>query len=213
MRPSLDKSRSRHVEKPDSPVDDKPISRNLPARDCGPARLVTRFEIVLLTSFARITGTMGSDSREDGADMSYAKENLSSWRNRILTIGATGALAITLLAGVLAAPAQSAASQSSATQSSSTQAPSAQSLDAMEAAGIKMAFDVASVKPNKSGGRAYSNVLLIPGAGAVYSPTGGLFSAANYPLIAYMAFAYDMTGDQALQLGSSIAKLGHHGKL
>ena len=71
-------------------------------------------------------------------------------------------------------------------------------------AGGKMAFDVASVKPNKSGGRAYSNVLLIPGTGAVYSPTGGLFSAANYPLIAYMAFAYDMTGDQALQLGAQL---------
>ena len=71
-------------------------------------------------------------------------------------------------------------------------------------AGGKMAFDVASVKPNKSGGRAYSNVLLIPGTGAVYSPTGGLFSAANYPLITYMAFAYDMTGDQALQLGAQL---------
>ena len=42
-------------------------------------------------------------------------------------------------------------------------------------AGGKMAFDVASVKPNKSGGHAYSNVLLIR-HGRVYPPTGGLFS-------------------------------------
>jgi len=45
------------------------------------------------------------------------------------------------------------------------------------AAGGKMAFDVASVKPS-------------PLFGDVYVPTGGLFSATNTPLMNYMRFAY-----------------------
>ena len=97
--------------------------------------------------------------------------------------------------------AQSEATQSSANQSSppaATQSPAAQSLEEMEAAGIRMSFDVASVKTNKSGGRAHSNVSMTPGA--LYFPTGGFFSATRFPLIAYVAFAYDISGDQALSL-------------
>jgi uncharacterized protein (TIGR03435 family) len=55
-------------------------------------------------------------------------------------------------------------------------------------------FDVASVKPNKSGGEQRSNVPL--GTGTLYSPTGGLFSAANVPLSRYISFAYKISLNQ-----------------
>jgi uncharacterized protein (TIGR03435 family) len=66
-------------------------------------------------------------------------------------------------------------------------------------AGGKIAFDVASVKQNKSGPPPIgdppkSNVPL--GLGSVYPPNGGLFSAINYPLINYIIFAYRLTANQ-----------------
>jgi len=126
----------------------------------------------------------------------HGKENWSSWRNRILTAAAIVALAVSVFVGVLTAPvlAQSAASQS----------PSTQSLEAMEAAGLKMSFDVASVKPNKSGGRGYSNVPLRPAV--ISPPNGGLFSATNLPLIVYITFAYNLTSDQFLRLQPQLPK-------
>jgi uncharacterized protein (TIGR03435 family) len=68
----------------------------------------------------------------------------------------------------------------------------------METAGVKMSFDVASVKPNQSSGRGNSNVPLAPGG--VSPPNGGFFSATNNPLLAYIGFAYDLTLDQLLHL-------------
>jgi hypothetical protein len=92
-------------------------------------------------------------------------------RNILATVG-VAALAILTVAGAPIAPiwARSTAAQSPA---ASTSAP--QSLEAMEAAGIKMSFDVASVKLNTSGVPARSNAL---GSGAAF-PTGGLFSATK----------------------------------
>jgi Protein of unknown function (DUF3738) len=55
------------------------------------------------------------------------------------------------------------------------------------AAGGKMQFDVASVKPTQSAGRPATNVPLL---GDVYAPTGGLFSATNTPLMNYLRFAF-----------------------
>jgi uncharacterized protein (TIGR03435 family) len=74
--------------------------------------------------------------------------------------------------------------------------PAAQTLGEMESAGIKMSFDVASVKLNTSGGSARSNVL---GPGAAF-PTGGLFSATNFRLQSYLTWAYDLPGYEALRL-------------
>jgi uncharacterized protein (TIGR03435 family) len=51
-------------------------------------------------------------------------------------------------------------------------------------------FEVASIKRNKSADPAKSSVPL--GPGAVGAPTGGGLSATAYPLVAYMAFAYDL---------------------
>ncbi len=58
----------------------------------------------------------------------------------------------------------------------------------------RAAFDVASVKPNKSSDRPNSNFPL--GPGDAYTPNGGFFSATGFPLITYIAFAYKLTGPQ-----------------
>ena len=71
-------------------------------------------------------------------------------------------------------------------------------------AGGKMAFDVASVKPNDSDARAYSNFPL--GPGDVYSSNGGLFSATNFPLVNYIFFAYKVTSNQEESLRSQLPK-------
>jgi uncharacterized protein (TIGR03435 family) len=55
-------------------------------------------------------------------------------------------------------------------------------------------FDVASVKPNKSGDRPHSSFPL--GPGDAYVANGGLFSATNYPLVSYVVFAYKIAGSQ-----------------
>jgi bla regulator protein BlaR1 len=72
-------------------------------------------------------------------------------------------------------------------------------------AGGKMTFDVTSIKQNKSSDHPYSNFPLSPGA--VYSPNGGLFTATNFPLIAYIAFAYNLTNDQLFQLQRLLPQL------
>ena len=65
------------------------------------------------------------------------------------------------------------------------------------------AFDVASVKQNKSGlppsgDMPTSNFPL--GPGDVYVPNGGFFSATNQPLITYILFAYKIKGNQVQSL-------------
>jgi hypothetical protein len=61
-------------------------------------------------------------------------------------------------------------------------------LAAQPSPGTHLAFDVASVKPNKSDGPPSSNFPL--NAGDFYVPNGGLFSAKNLPLVTYVFFAY-----------------------
>jgi uncharacterized protein (TIGR03435 family) len=58
-------------------------------------------------------------------------------------------------------------------------------------------FDVASVKPNRSSEKAVSNFPL--GPGEAYGNPGGSFSATNYPLITYIAFAYKITNAAGLE--------------
>jgi uncharacterized protein (TIGR03435 family) len=52
----------------------------------------------------------------------------------------------------------------------------------------KLQFEVASVRENKSDAKPTSNLPL--DRGDVYYPTGGVFSATNQPVIAYLIFAY-----------------------
>lgn len=73
-----------------------------------------------------------------------------------------------------------------------------QSLAEMAAAGVRMAFDVASVKPNMSDAPAGSRFPL--GPGDAYVPDGDLFSATNQALIAYMRFAYKLGQNDLLGL-------------
>jgi uncharacterized protein (TIGR03435 family) len=56
------------------------------------------------------------------------------------------------------------------------------------------AFDVASVKANKSTANPTTNFPI--GPGDAYTPNGGYFNATNLPLIAYIAFAYKLTGNR-----------------
>ena len=63
------------------------------------------------------------------------------------------------------------------------------------AAGDQPAFEVASVKPNKSDKPGSSNFPL--GPGDVFSPNGGYFSATNLPLVTYLFLAYKIMGNQS----------------
>ena len=60
------------------------------------------------------------------------------------------------------------------------------------------AFDVASVKPNKTTDESSWNFPL--GPGDAYTPNGGYFRATNLPLSTYIGFAYRIMGDQAQSL-------------
>jgi uncharacterized protein (TIGR03435 family) len=73
-------------------------------------------------------------------------------------------------------------------------------------AGGKMAFDVASVKQNLASqpNGMHSNVDL--SAFETYGPTGGLFSATNYPLSFYVQFAYKLTPSQSQSLLAQLPK-------
>jgi uncharacterized protein (TIGR03435 family) len=64
-----------------------------------------------------------------------------------------------------------------------------------QSGGTQLAFEVASVKPNNSDAPAHSNFPL--NAGGMYTANGGLFSAANFPLITYIFFAHNIVGNQA----------------
>jgi uncharacterized protein (TIGR03435 family) len=77
------------------------------------------------------------------------------------------------------------------------------------ATGGKQAFDVATVKRNKSGyppvgPPPHSNFPL--DSGNAYSSNGGLFAATNWPLCMYIAFAYRLTPDQTKLLAHQVPK-------
>ena len=112
-----------------------------------------------------------------------------------LTTPAAATLAVAFLASAIAQPfrAQSAANHSTVPQ---------WQIDA----GGKMGFDVASVKQNKSGpsGTPHTNMGL--DAGEDYTSTGGLFAARDYPLGAYIGFAYKLTFYQNQFLASQLPK-------
>lgn len=59
----------------------------------------------------------------------------------------------------------------------------------------RLAFDVASIRQNKSDTPARSNFPL--NVGDMYTPNGGRFSAVNFPLVTYIFFAYNLAGNQA----------------
>jgi uncharacterized protein (TIGR03435 family) len=105
-----------------------------------------------------------------------------------------------VVSGDLASPLRA---QSAGGQASSSRSPTAQW---QADAGGKMAFDVASVKINKSSDdvRSYSNVTMDPGNED--PPNGGLFSATNFLLNVYVAFAYKIAPNQIQSLLSQMPK-------
>lgn len=73
-------------------------------------------------------------------------------------------------------------------------------------AGGKMAFDVVTVRKNTTAppDAVGSNFPL--GPGDVYVPNSGSFRATNFPIIAYIAFAYKITDNQEQSLLSQLPK-------
>jgi uncharacterized protein (TIGR03435 family) len=141
--------------------------------------------------------------------------------NGILAPACSTLLAIASLPGVItvAFPSQATAIQaqaqrpapqlarSSAGKPSSPQTASSRVLEWQLAAGGKMEFDIASVKRNTVDPGvqpANSNILL--GPNDLFTPTGGFFSATNYPLIAYVVFAYKLTLDQVQVVRSQMPR-------
>jgi uncharacterized protein (TIGR03435 family) len=122
----------------------------------------------------------------------------SGWGNRVLSASGIAAQAALLFVGLIIAPRSRAQTP--------TGQPPAQSLEAMEAAGIKMSFDVASLKQNISGYPPSGDVPKsnIPLGLEISLRTSGDFSAVNLPLINYVAFAYKLSLYQALALQSQL---------
>jgi uncharacterized protein (TIGR03435 family) len=78
----------------------------------------------------------------------------------------------------------------------------------MDAAGVKMSFEVASVKQSKLRGPVISNVTLAAGAwdgrATTYLASGGLFSATNIVLSGYIGFAFDLTAYKSAQVAKQL---------
>jgi uncharacterized protein (TIGR03435 family) len=70
------------------------------------------------------------------------------------------------------------------------------------AAGSKMEFEVAAVRPSSPDDGTNANFPL--GPGDVYATTGGLFRVNGYPLITYIMFAYKITRSQVKYLSSGL---------
>jgi len=110
---------------------------------------------------------------------------------------------------VPAAQAPAPPAQTPATQTATTQAPTPIIDGWQKAAGGAQAFDIASVKQNKSGmppsgDPIASNIPL--GPQDMFSPTGGLLSATNTPLSQYMIFAYKLTPNQFASVMAQLPK-------
>ena len=109
--------------------------------------------------------------------------------------------AVVLIVGVTAFPSWSATLRAQTTTADNAQTPTAPRWETE--AGGRMAFDVASVRQSKSGAKPVSNVKL-NNARTAYSPNGGVFSARNYDLLSYIAFAYKLSDQQAYLLFPSL---------
>ncbi len=122
----------------------------------------------------------------------HVGETLSVWKKLLLTTAGVVALAVTLIAGVLSSP---------RLRAQSPTVPQWQT-----AAGGKRAFEVASVKQNKSG--SDSSGMNVPiGPGDVSSPVGSLFIGTNLRLVSYIYFAYKLTGSEFQLLMPQFSKL------
>jgi len=79
--------------------------------------------------------------------------------------------------------------------------------DWMVKAGGHMEFDIVSVKQNtaeQTGETVHSNIPL--GPMDAFTPTGGLLQSANFPLMAYLVFAYKLNVTQIQAIQSQLPK-------
>lgn len=71
-----------------------------------------------------------------------------------------------------------------------------------QSANPRMAFEVASIRPDKSTGRPISDFPI--GPGRVYVPRGGIFRATHIRLIQYIGFAYKLTQSEMAYLADHV---------
>ncbi len=102
----------------------------------------------------------------------------------VLAGAIAAALVIAISPVILVAAPQAGAGPSSNRSQAQTKAQSGET---------QLAFDVASVKPNKSDAPSFMNFPL--NASDMYTPNGGLFSATDLPLFTYIVFAYKLAGN------------------
>jgi bla regulator protein blaR1 len=150
-------------------------------------------EFYLESPLTCVSGVTGSELKE--RIQRIMKEHfgvaLSAPKKLLLVTAGMSALAIPIVAGALMASAKVPAVQSDAVPQWQTDA------------GGAMSFDVAFVKHSGSGSSTESSNVPL-GPGEFYSPSGGVFSAVNFPLINYIGFAYKLTANQALFLLSEL---------
>jgi uncharacterized protein (TIGR03435 family) len=104
---------------------------------------------------------------------------------------------VVLIVGLTAVTSWSATLEAQATTGEQVAPEQTSTADRWEtAAGGKMAFDVASVRQDKSGRKPFSNVKLNNSREA-YPPNGGVFTASNWNLVEYIVFAYKLSIQQA----------------
>jgi bla regulator protein BlaR1 len=139
---------------------------------------------------ACVSGVTGADLKMRIAHIlsEQTTVKLDLARKLLLLVAGSAAFVVPAWIGVLNAPASHA--QSSTAALSPPQS------------GHKMEFEVASVRQNKTDGKASMNVDPTPGDGLI--PTGGLYEARNIVLAAYIAFAYKLTNRQLQSVVSQV---------
>jgi uncharacterized protein (TIGR03435 family) len=151
-------------------------------------------EFYLESPLTCVSGVTGSDLKEriQRIMKNHFGVTLSARKKFLLATIGVAALTGPLVFGVLVLP----AGQSSGPPQWQTDA------------GGRTAFDVASVKVNKCGlppsCSIDSNVFLVPGD--TYSPTGGLLTVTNWPLMPLIVFAYKLDANSYRSLGPQLPK-------
>lgn len=136
---------------------------------------------------ACVSGINGVDlHRRVSRIMMQRREKQSTLSKLLLACLGVAVLAAPIVIGAINAPLSA--------QASSKAALSMEMPDWQIAAGKKLAFEVATVKPSKSGSSPKVNFTL--GPGDVYANTGGRFLTSNISLLDYIRFAYKLTDGQ-----------------
>jgi bla regulator protein BlaR1 len=153
-------------------------------------------EVYLQSPLRCVSGVTGANLRKriEGIMTNRNQARLSAAQKMLLAAGAALAVALPLALGVMNAPLRA-------------------QIDWQAAAGGKMGFEVASIKPSTSeafthaGDRAFKYPPFPLDAGDAFTQTGGRFTA-NFPLPAFINFAYKIapTPDQRQSMLAHLPK-------